>query len=362
MLDRSPRIHEEYCGLSYPKMRLALDTDDPAAPDAFLERTLQAQLARLWYSTLHRMKGQPLAYDPVVVEEQYDMLCREFISKLPAAFDFNSPNKQWDQLSPALALQRQTLRISIFSLLCQTYRPLLHLNQAQIDALPRYKRNLIPRHRAQLVNAATSLLDSVAQLHHDMGGNQTRYFLISFYTFEAAMLLTMHLLSAENASCGASHTGEERQSHDVLDPVDALEEAAPLNSTTPSVARCRAEIVRALERLDMLREVSPIAELGARKVHQMVARLDLLEQEKDAGEDNVSDSPPLGPASVALEMQMQAYIDEHFEGRMNLDQGGWPETLEERWVDEAINFTMDDAGTLWTETPFPDPYLDSLSS
>lgn len=124
-------------------MRLGPETVHSNEPDAFLERSLQARLAKIWNSILRPAIYRPLAYDPAAVEEHYDRLCREFLFNLPAAFDLHNPNKEWDLQRPMLARQRQMLRISVFALLCQIYRPVLLLNSAQINSMAQYKRCLV---------------------------------------------------------------------------------------------------------------------------------------------------------------------------------------------------------------------------
>ena len=341
-------------------MRLVSNSNNNTLPDAFLERTLQAELAKQWYSTLHELNSQSSNYDPVAAEEHYDRLWREFISTLPAPFDLDSPCKQWDKLSPKLACQRQMLRISIFSLLCNIYRSLLLLKQSQVDAMPRYKRDMIPRHRTRLINAATCLLDSVAQLHSEMGGNQTRFFLISFYTFEPAILLGVYLLSVSKINFhapGAPEYGKQP----VLDHADMMKSPISSSSQLPTEECCRQEISKALKRLDMLREVSPIAELGAQKVHQMVAHLDQARARQGSEPNGLIALVGSSVTNKVQELCMQddAEIESHTLGNSVAD-GEWLQALQKDWIDGDLSIPVTDAGNFWAEALFPDSYSEGI--
>lgn len=327
-------------------MRLGPETVHSNEPDAFLERSLQARLAKIWNSILRPAIYRPLAYDPAAVEEHYDRLCREFLFKLPAAFDLHNPNKEWDLQRPMLARQRQMLRISVFALLCQIYRPVLLLNSAQINSMAQYKRCLVSRHRTTLANSAISLLDNIAQLHSDMGGNQTKYFLISFYTFEPAVLLIMHLLSAENISKTLSQVQATYERHPVLGALHALEDTAFSNPNAPSHSQCLAEIDKALLRLNTLREVSPIAELGGHKLHQMVDRL-VLSNAKTGPETIEPESATR--SHMTLDAQNEIGMDseeerpfEQLEASTLHANDVFPDVLQDDWANDALGLTWND--------------------
>lgn len=334
-------------------MQFGHNGDDLDAPDAFLERNLQVQLAKLWYSTVRQMKSWQAVYDAVAVEEHYEDFRRNFLSKLPAIFALDSPNKHWDEHIPEIPRQRQLLRISIFSYLCQIYRRLLHLEDWCIHGMPQYKQHLILRHRVQLVDAAISLLDSVGQLHSDMGRNQTKYFLISFYTFEPAMLLTIHLLNAKITSSTNVETNDPR--YDGPSYCVGLVEPSSPSRKTADATRCRAEIARALERLDLLREVSPIAELGARKVHQMIRYLDEGKLEQTS---QVATSQP----SLCGTMQIgcQSYVSERvFSSGLTIDQQEVPKGHHDGWIDDLLDFSTDNVGHHRTSNSSFDSQLDN---
>lgn len=366
VLDRSPHIHDDRCRVSYPKMSLGPKRANPNEPDSFLERSLQARLAKIWNSIPRSAVNRPLAYDPAAVEEHLDRLCREFIFNLPAVFDIHNPNKEWDLHRPMLVRQRQMLRISVFTLMCQIYRPVLLLSSAQIDSMAYYKRCLISRHRTTLANAAISLLDSIAQLHSDMGGNQTKYFLISFYTFEPAMLLIMYLLSSEKISKSLSQSQTIYDRHPVLGALNVLEDKTFSNPNAPSHSQCLAEIYRARLRLNTLREVSPIAELGGHKIHQMVDRLVLLNAKIDPEQGEPERSTPSdttlhAQSKIGMGSEKQQPVGE-VGASMIYANDALPNFLQDDWVNDELRLTWNETATSATQQLFTESSLDCLFS
>ena len=346
-MDRSPRIHDEYCTVSHPIMRLGRDAGDLNAPDPFLERSLQAKLAKLWYTTICQMKGWQVVYDVVAVEEHYEGLRRNFISELPAVFDVDTPDEQWDDGRPEIPKQRQLLRVSIFSYLCRIYSRLLKLEPSHLQSMPRYKYTLVSQHRIRLVNAAVSLLDSVAQLHSRMGRKHTKYFLISFYTFEPAMILTIHLLNAKANNSGNTQDCKEGQCHQGHGRDGGLGETSVPTNEIPNASQCRLEIDKALERLDMLREVSSIAELASRKIHQMVQRLD----QQNIGEMPDAGTGGEGSGSRPLSYEPpqnshDAFAGERYCGGENAARQEDPSGMyQASWVDELLDISTENSGS-----------------
>ena len=255
-------------------MRLNAVSDSPNAPDVCLERTLSARLIKLWYSIRPAAPNQAIIYDPAIVEEHYEKLHHDFIVQLPPAFAFENPDTQWDHKLPMLPRQRHMLRISVLVILCQLLRPLLQLSQPCIRAMPQYKRNLLLTHRGHLVHVATSLLSSVSTLHELMGGNQTRYFLVSFYTFEPAMLLGMHLLSVDLALETLREVKSSKELDSLWNTPVAVEAASSIYANQPSIQSCRDYINSAARKLEMLCEVNVIATTGLRALKNMMSRLD----------------------------------------------------------------------------------------
>ncbi|KAG6991368.1 hypothetical protein G7Y79_00053g088510 [Physcia stellaris] len=328
-------------------MRLGRDAGDLNAPDTFLERNLQAKLAKLWYTTVRQMKGWQVVYDVVAVEEHYEGLRRNFISELPAVFDIDSPDEQWDAGRPEIPKQRQLLRVSIFSYLCRIYSRLLKLEPSYLQSMSRYNCNLISQHRIRLVNAAVSLLDSVAQLHNDMGRKHTKYFLISFYTFEPAMVLTIHLLNATANSSGNTQDCKEGQCHQGHGRDDGLGETSVLPNKIPNAAQCRLEIDKALERLDMLREVSSIAELASRKIHQLVQRLDqqIIGEMPDAGRGRER-SGSMPSLCEPPQNSLDAFGGERYcSGETAVRQEDLSGMYQGSWVDELLEISTENSGS-----------------
>ena len=258
-------------------MRFDAVSDDADAPHVTMERILSSRLIQFWFSIRPVTPNQESAYDPAYVEELYEKLCQEYVARLPPAFAFEDPDTRWDQKLPVLPRQRLMLRISVLVIVCQLFRPLLLLDLVQIRAMPQYKRSLVLSQRGQLVNTANSLLDSVSSLHDLMGGVQTRYFLISFYTFEPAVILGMHIMSvnlAAEALREAQSSSRESSNRLWSSPAAAFEAVDRIHADQSSIERCRRYIKNAYEKLDMLKEVNIIAMTGVRELGHMLARLD----------------------------------------------------------------------------------------
>jgi hypothetical protein len=265
VLDRAPCIVDSHCSTDLPKMRLLNPVFDAAAPDVFTERMLQAKLSKLWSSL-----SPSTPYDPVTAEESYEKLCRSFIAQLPRAFDVHAPDTQWDAKLPNLCRQRQTLRIAIFVGVCQIFQPLLSLDADQVEALLQYKRDLVARHREQLVRSAIQVLSSVMELQQLMGGGPQRFFMLSLCTFQAAILLCLHLLTLDSSQ-QALVQGEARRKQPVLvgRPTDVFGD-----TEGASPHRCRQHVEHALRVLLSSQDISTIAKVGARKLEQVLVKLD----------------------------------------------------------------------------------------
>ena len=327
VLDRLPCIADDDCSVDFPKMRLVTGTDDPRAPHVSLERILQARLIKLWYSMYSPTIRQLPTYDPAIVEENYEKLRRDFISTLPDAFAFDTPDTQWDERMPTLIRQRYMLHISVLVILCQLLRPLLRLTLSEIQVMPQYKRNLLLTHRGLLVDAATSLLDSVAGLHENMGGNQTRYFLLSFYTFEPAMILGMHLLSIDLALEALNQARNSSDTNRLWKTPVPFVAASHIHADGSSVIQCRKKMEKAFERLQMLCEVSVIAAVGTQTLGRMIAQIDSVLQKSHQDQDcpsnvtttdtGISISQTIDPALNFQGNPEEPWVD------MNTMQDGW---------------------------------------
>jgi hypothetical protein len=281
VLDRAPCIVDSHCSTDLPRMRLLSPGLSAAAPDVFTERILQAKLSKLWFSLCAAKQSgssSVVGYDALVAEENYEEICRTFISQLPRAFDVRTPDRQWDSKLPALERQRQTLRISIFVVICHLFQPVLHLDTDQMEALPRHKRDLVARHREQLVRGAIEVLASINQLHQLMGDDgSSRFFVVNLFTFEAAMLLALHLLSRQTSQRARARGQVESEQQWLLfpSPVDATGTTGTTGTTgMPSSTTCRQLLEKALDRLTGLQDLNATARVGAQQLGLVVSELD----------------------------------------------------------------------------------------
>jgi hypothetical protein len=266
VLDRAPCIVESHCNTELPKMRFPTPVLGEGAPDVFTERMLQAKLSRLW-SSLNII----IPYDPISAEESYAKLSRSFISQLPRAFDLSAPDTQWDSKLPHLSRQRQTLHIAIHIGVCQIFQPLLSLSAEQVDSMLQYKRDLLVQHREHLVRSAIQALLSVNEMHKLMGGGPRRFFMLGFCTFQAAMLLCLHLLTldANQHALAVDVVRREQQ------PLGRRVFQACMTIDATSALTCRQHIEQALSLLRSLQSVNAVARVGVRKLEQVLIKLDM---------------------------------------------------------------------------------------
>ena len=286
VFDRAPYIVDSYCSTDLPKMRLLNPFLDASAPDVFTERTLQAKLSKLW-SSLHLGSY----YNPVTAEQNYEKLCGSFISQLPRAFDVHAPDTQWDTKLPNLSRQRQSLRIAIFVTVCRIFQPLLRLKTDQVEALLQFERDLIVQHRDQLVHSAIRVLSSVTELHQLMGSRPQRFFMLSFCTFEPAMLLGLHLLTLDSSQQGIARGGAQSEQQLLFRRPSTVSMSADMDGASPPT--CWRYMEQALRMLVSLQDVNTIARVGARKLEQVLAKL-------DAASSSSSPSSLYGPRTAAL--------------------------------------------------------------
>jgi hypothetical protein len=265
-LDRAPCIVDSHCSTDLPKMRLLNPALGAAAPDIFTERILQVRLSKFLSSL-----SVVTPYDPIATEEDYAKLGRSFISQLPRAFDLYAPDTQWDSKLPHLSRQRQTLRIAIYIGVCQMFQPLLSLNASHVHSMLQFERDLLVQHREHLVRSAIEVLSSVNKVHRLMGGGTHRFFMLSFCTFQPAMLLCLHLLTL-NVSQQAL-TGDLAQSKQELLGRRPIQICTTTNATSPQT--CRQHIEDALHLLRSLQYVNTIAQVGARKLEQVLMKLNV---------------------------------------------------------------------------------------
>lgn len=241
-----------------------LDEEGLHAPDLFTERLLQVQLADFWKG-LGPRPGADDPYDPLVAEERYTRLQNEFINKLPPPFALRNPNCEWDKQQPHLAMQRQLLYITTFESICQNFRSLLLLRPEQIRDLPAYKQVLVRSQSRALAHAALSELKAVSALHGMLGASYTRYTSVIVPTFEASVLLVcMCINGLLDGLDGAD---------DLQPPVTLIRESSSGIGASIRLSQCLQAAERALGCLQMLAEVSVVAEVGARNLAQLLQRV-----------------------------------------------------------------------------------------
>jgi hypothetical protein len=226
------------------------------APEAFLERLLQARLAGFWRSFSPRQGAE---YDAIVAEERYEKFCTEFLTTLPPVFALE-PNKEWDERLAKLPLQRQILHIAIFDSLCYNFRPVLLCEPSHVQSLLAYKQVLLASQKKALAVAALTVLEGVANLHAMLGGSHTRFAGIVFSTFEAAVII--------GALCmyGDFLSQHEAPSKLGIDPLGS-------GKSHLTWDRCFQALHKALARLRTLATISKMAELGASTLAQLLAKV-----------------------------------------------------------------------------------------
>ncbi|RYC61058.1 hypothetical protein CHU98_g5136 [Xylaria longipes] len=243
-----------------PQMHLVPEAENSAdAPDVFAERILQVKLVHFW-------KRQSLTtgpeYDVLEAQERYDKFIAEFLPDLPPVFSLE-PDTQWDSRLPKLCLQRQILHMAIFDSICYNFRAVLLQNPSQIELLPGYKQVLLSSHKKVLASAALKVLECGSTLHDMMGGSHNRYPGMVIPTFEAAVPLLW--LCAESNFPG-----------DTMDVSLTTGTLHPLSTVMAHLSRhaCMQAAKGAVDRLQVLAELSKPAEVGARALAFLIARIE----------------------------------------------------------------------------------------
>ncbi|XXG99915.1 hypothetical protein Hte_006256 [Hypoxylon texense] len=270
-LDRTPFLPDSLGAHDWPQVQLQADPVDgvPAnEPDAFTERLIQARLAAFWrkYNAVTQRQHDDGEYDVMAAEDRYESFFKEFVTELPPAFTIlGEPNKTWDRRLPKLALQRQQLHISIFDSICYNFRPLLLMQNEQLQNLPVYKRVVLASQRRTLAAAALCVLDHVKTMHAMLGRSHSRLVWLVYPTFEAGVLLACLLSCADMHYTPDEHPSTASPAKVSGDPI-----RASIDSLTR--AACLAAAHDALGLLDMLAEVSSMAEAGAQALSRLLDR------------------------------------------------------------------------------------------
>lgn len=269
-LDRAPFFYETLLPETLPQLHLLESKNEKEAevepciespPDVFAERLLQVQLANFWRGIC---PAQGTEYDVMAAEERYEKFCRDFLSHLPPIFDLVDPNKAWDRIFPKLPLQRKQLHVAIYESLCWNFRPLLLHRPLHLSSC---RAVIFSSQVLSLAAAALQIMESVTQLHALLGGCHTRLTSIPTSTFEAAVVLLYLLI---DPSFPVKCVQSNEYPHD-----SGAMKYDPLQARTGKVTRhrCLQAAQGALKRLQVLAEVSSMADLGARILSQLFGKL-----------------------------------------------------------------------------------------
>ena len=262
ILGRWPLIPDHHRTPTLPNGILGTRISNINAPNAFCERRLQIELTKIAFGLLTSNHGKP-STDPVIIQKHIRRLEEDFIDKLPPAFKLYAADEKWDDELPNLKRQREMLRISVFVTMCSLLRPVITQSSGAARKLSPSDRKLITEHRTSLINVTIEMLQSVGKLHMLMGGKQNRFFLLSFFTLEPAVLLGMCLMNPELGK------NESKQGSDV----SAKSPAYP-SADDERWKRGYRIMAEAVARLQMLSEVSSIARIGVKILEKFVANID----------------------------------------------------------------------------------------
>ncbi|KAF2197574.1 hypothetical protein GQ43DRAFT_200015 [Delitschia confertaspora ATCC 74209] len=274
-LDRAPWIQEDVSSLSFPQMRITSGAAVPSQgqPDAFAERLLEAKLAKLWADAHTQGTLRRDYYDICAVEEFQENICKSYIPSLPSAFSLHNEDTQWDSELPMLPRQRQMLRISIYASMCHLFQPMLQLDEERISSLPQYKKNLLVLQNVRLVQSAICLLDGVFALYDLLGRQRMSMFSLGFFSYQAAVLLSMNVIWA--ASAGKTLRPGSRKPHEVLHSTEFVyEKASEDQPRDHNAGYLRGYIDKALVLLRDLGDANQIAKLGMQHLEKIVVRVD----------------------------------------------------------------------------------------
>ncbi|ROT40787.1 hypothetical protein SODALDRAFT_291188 [Sodiomyces alkalinus F11] len=329
-LDHVPFLNVSLNVDNLPKMNLTTGTDpDSGAPEGFTERVLQARLVAFWRDC-KPSESRGAEYDPTRAQERYERFRREFIDTLPPAFALE-PSLEWDRQLPHLSMQRQLLYTAIFDSICHNFRPLLLLEPAYIRRLPAYKQVLLSSQGAILAHSALKVLECVSTLSGMLGATYTRLVAIIFHTFEAGALLLCLCIR------GTVQDGDHlHQAEAALAETTGTAGAMEMNVTRRQCVQAARE---ALVRLELLGEVSDMAEAGACSLAQLMRQLD----GHGGGED------ALILYSTASSLPSEKEVDE---------QNRTPPELEEFWPESGCSDTIMNMGSSITFAKMNCTYFD----
>lgn len=262
VLGRWPLIPDQSCTVSLPQDVFGTpDVSHEDAPNIFCERRLQIDLAKIASGILSSNNGKTCT-EPATINEKMETLKVGLIEKLPPAFRLDDPDEKWDEQLSHLKRQRQMFRISLFATICMLLRPMVIIPASAVRALSASDRKLVVKHRGSLINAAMEMLDSVATLHSLMGGKQNRFFLLSFFTLEPAVLIGIYLMTPRFGA---------KESRQTLSALKSSRGIAAQERDTWKHGFLKME--EAFARLKLLSEVSSIARTGLKVLEKMLVMI-----------------------------------------------------------------------------------------
>ena len=293
VLGRWPLIPDQRCTVSLPQDVFGTpNVSHEDAPNIFCERRLQIDLTKIASDILSSNNGKTCT-EPATINEKMEMLKVELIDKLPPAFRLDDPDEKWDEQLPHLRRQRQMFRISLFATICMLLRPMVIIPASAVRALSASDRKLVVKHRRSLMKAAIEVLDSVATLHSLMGGKQNRFFLLSFFTLEPAVLIGIYLMTPRFGA---------KQGRQILSALKSSRGIAAQERDLWKHGLLKME--EAFARLKMLSEVSSIARTGLKVLEKMLVMINNSEMARSLkGEAEtmtiLSSSKPRSPSPTA---------------------------------------------------------------
>ncbi|RBA13594.1 hypothetical protein FPRO05_02387 [Fusarium proliferatum] len=255
-LDRVPFLPDTLRQEVMPRMHLAPEN---GYPEPFLDRISTARLVAFWRNTTPK---HDMSYDGVDIETVFNKFCNEFISMLPPVFALQ-PDRQHDELVPALPLQRQLLHVNIYFFTSLSFRRALMRDTSQDCYLPSYKRVLLSSQLTFLASLALKCLDCTHTLHTLMGGSQMRCPVLISSLFEMALLLV--------CLCARRDVPADEEQDNPHVTVGG--ELIGISTEVPTRGVCLQALQKALETLQMLADVSDMAEVGARHLEELMSTM-----------------------------------------------------------------------------------------
>ncbi|KAL7755587.1 hypothetical protein ACKLNR_014685 [Fusarium oxysporum f. sp. zingiberi] len=255
-LDRVPFLPDTLRQEVMPRMHLGPEN---GCPEPFLDRILTARLVAFWRNTTPRHDA---SYDGIAIETLFNKFCQEFISMLPPVFALQ-PDRQHDEQVPSLPLQRQLFHVNIYLFASLSFRRVLMRDTSHDCYLPSYKRVLLSSQLTFLASLALKCLDCTHTLHTLMGGSQMRCPVLISSLFEMALVLV--------CLCARREVPADEEQDDPHITVGG--ELIGISTEVPTRSVCLQALQKALGALQMLADVSDMAEVGARHLEELMATM-----------------------------------------------------------------------------------------